>query len=312
MIFTEPMERLFVKTATDMDLIIGALKERNVSNRSGKQFAQLIVVLLCALTLKQYYSTANVNELRWILAPTTVLVELVSGSRFEFESYAGYINSDRSFVIAASCAGVNFLLTAFLMLSLGKLWRDRAQNIPWSFIPAAAVFGYLTTLVANTFRIAIALRLRAISPGIGWLDAKQLHRLEGILIYFGFLLLLFLFSEKMNHRTRTSFRWVASQTLWSHSGDPMPSLDHRTKSTRDKEASRSQRRSPLLRQSFFPLLTYYATTLGIPLANAAHRPEVLPTDFWRHLLFVLLTPLILLLPLAAFRFYRNLHRSELN
>ena len=87
---------------TDMNLIIGALKERNVSNRSGKQLAQLIVVLLCALTLKQYYSTANVNELRWILAPTTVLVELVSGSRFEFESYAGYINSDRSFVIAAN------------------------------------------------------------------------------------------------------------------------------------------------------------------------------------------------------------------
>src|SRR2546423_10968093 len=111
--------------AKDMNLIISALKERNVSNRRYKQLAQLIVILLCALTLKQFYSTANVNELRWILAPTTVLVELVSGSRFEFESYAGYINSDHSFIIAASCAGVNFLLTAFLMLSLGKVWRER-------------------------------------------------------------------------------------------------------------------------------------------------------------------------------------------
>src|SRR5262252_5926210 len=31
---------------------------------------KLIVVLLCALALKYFYSTASVNELRWILAPT--------------------------------------------------------------------------------------------------------------------------------------------------------------------------------------------------------------------------------------------------
>ena len=125
--------------------------------------AQLVVVLLCALTLKLYYSTASANQLRWILAPTTVLVELVSGTPFEFESHAGYITSDRSFVIAASCAGVNFLITAFLMLSLRKLWRDRSRNPPvnvaWKFIPAAALFAYLATLVANTVRISTALRL---------------------------------------------------------------------------------------------------------------------------------------------------------
>src|SRR5712691_8663665 len=90
-----------------------------------KRNAQLVVVVLCAAVVKLYYSTASVNQLRWILAPTTLLVELVSGSRFEFESHAGYINSDHSFVIAASCAGVNFLITAFLMLSLRKLWRAR-------------------------------------------------------------------------------------------------------------------------------------------------------------------------------------------
>ena len=36
-------------------------------------------MLLCALALKSYYSTATADELRWILAPTTVLVELLSG-----------------------------------------------------------------------------------------------------------------------------------------------------------------------------------------------------------------------------------------
>ena len=90
--------------------------------------AQLLVVVLCTFVVKLYYSTASVNHLRWILAPTTVIVELVTGSQFEFESHAGYITSDRTFVIAASCAGVNFLITSFLMLSLRKLWQNRSRQ----------------------------------------------------------------------------------------------------------------------------------------------------------------------------------------
>ncbi|HKP45072.1 MAG TPA: exosortase K, partial [Pyrinomonadaceae bacterium] len=103
----------------------------------ARNIAQLMIILLCALALKQFYSTANVNELRWILAPTTFLVQFISGTRFQFEYYAGYISSDHSFIIAASCAGVNFLLTAFLMLSLGRRWRVRSQKFSWISLPAA-------------------------------------------------------------------------------------------------------------------------------------------------------------------------------
>jgi exosortase K len=252
--------------------------------------AQLVVVLLCALTLKLYYSTASANQLRWILAPTTVLVELVSGTPFEFESHAGYISSDRSFVIAASCAGVNFLITSFLMLSLRKLWRDRSRNpsqnqshnpshnVAWRFIPAAALFSYLATIVANTVRISTALRLHRMPLELSWLSPNQLHRFEGIFIYFGFLLLLFMVSEKVSSENASGLR--------SHAGCP--------------------REDPgLFRQSFFPLLMYYATTLGIPLANGAYRPGIAATDFWEHSVFVLLTPLLLILPLAMFRFYKD-------
>lgn len=222
--------------------------------------AQFVVVLLCALTLKLYYSTASADQLRWILAPTTVLVELVSATSFEFESHAGYLSSDRSFLIAGSCAGVNFLVTAFLMLSLRKLWRNRTDNpskiLTWRFIPMAALFAYLATLVANTVRISIALELLRVPLGFGWLSPNALHRFEGIFIYFGFLMLLFMVSEKMS----------------------------------------SENPSGLLRLSLFPLLVYYAIMLGIPLANGAYRYN---DAFWEHALFVLVTPLLLILPLAA-------------
>ena len=230
--------------------------------------AQLVVVLLCALTLKLYYSTASPNQLRWILAPTTILVEVVSGTKFEFESHAGYMSSDHSFLIAASCAGVNFLITSFLMLSLRKLWRDRSRNTSWRLIPSAALFAYVATLVANTVRISTALRLRLMPLELGWLSPDQLHRLEGIFIYFGFLLLLFMVGEKMSS---------------------------------ERAAYASMTRG-LVRQALFPLLMYYTTTLGLPLANGAYRQGA---DFWEHSLFVLLTPLLLVLPLAIFRFCKD-------
>ena len=228
--------------------------------------AQLVVVLLCALTLKLCYSTASPNQLRWILAPTTTLVELVSRTSFEFESHEGYIASDRSFIIGGSCAGVNFLMISFLVLSLRTLWR--ARNLSWRFLPAVAVSAYLATLVANTVRIAIALQMHRHPPVINWLSPNELHRLEGIFVYFGFLLLLFAVSEK----------------------------------TDMEQASSANNRRSLFGQSLLPLAIYYAITLGIPLANGASREG---NDFWEHSLFVLLTPWLLILPLAAFRLFRS-------
>ncbi len=156
--------------------------------------AQLITVLLCALALKFYYSTATPDKLRWILAPTTALVSLLSGKSFEFESLAGYMSSDHTFVIAAPCAGVNFLITSFVMLCFVRLWRDRLQGGSWRFIPAAALLAYVSTLIANTTRIWIALHPLRVS----WLTPDQVHRLEGIVVYFGFLLLLFMLMERSN------------------------------------------------------------------------------------------------------------------
>jgi exosortase K len=241
-----------------------------------KRIAQLIVVLLSAVALKQYYSTASVNQLRWILAPTTAIVELITGSQFTFESNAGYMNKEGTFLIAASCAGVNFLLTAFLMISLRRLWLQRINA--WKFIPAAALVAYLATLVANTVRISTALRIQKTPLEISWLTGNQLHRLEGIFIYFGFLLLLFLISERI------------PGSDWIKGSANTPTV---------------VRAKGLLRQSVFPLLIYYATTIGIPVVTAVYRRGSVGSDFWEHLLFVSLTPLVLLIPIVMLSLYRK-------
>ncbi|HSS21293.1 MAG TPA: exosortase K [Pyrinomonadaceae bacterium] len=247
------------------------------SKINWKRIGQLVAVLLVAGSIKQYYSTASVNQLRWILAPTSAAVQFVTGSKFEFESYTGYVNSDHSFVIAASCAGVNFLITAFLMLALSRVWQTRADTGPgkpvWLFIPLAAGCAYLATVVANTVRIATAVRLHGQSIDAGGLNPNQLHRLEGIVIYFGFLLLLFVLSERVANR---------------------------------KDVNRPS----LLRQSLFPLFIYYATALGVPLLNSVRHSGIIAADFWEHSAFVLVAPLTLVLPPAIFRWYRKIRTGS--
>jgi exosortase K len=264
--------------------------------------AQFAVVLCCALALKLYYSAASANQLRWILGPTTALVELVSGRSFSFESNAGYLSDDRSFLIAAPCAGVNFLITAFLMLALRKLWTDRSRERivhAWPFIPLAALIAYLATLVANTTRISIALWLRRAALATGWLSGSQLHRLEGILVYFGFLLLLYVVSEKLSSRSRTSAVTLENAVSLESVSDVSP------------HASGARRSPGWLRRSLFPLLIYYATALGIPLANSIFHGRIAATDFWEHSIFVLLTPLFFVLIIAAFRLCKS-RRGRLN
>lgn len=208
-----------------------------------------MVVLLCALGLKLFYSTASPDNLRWILAPTTRLVEFASGQSFSFEAHAGYMSSDHSFLIAASCAGVNFLIAAFLMLTLKRLWFDRFENISWRFVPVAALMAYVATIITNTVRICVALRLQELRSEITWLSPNQLHRAEGIIVYFGSLWLLYV----MTDRGASKLRIV------------------------------------------FPLSVYYATTLGLPILNGAYRQGL---EFWEHSFFVLVLPVMLVVPVV--------------
>ena len=135
-------------------------------------------------------------------------------------------------------------------------------------IPASLLAAYATTIVANTVRIAVSLRVHRMGPEMIWINPDQLHRFEGIFIYFGFLLLLFAVSESLYAR----------------------------------QTQQSTDRFFLLRRSFLPLLIYWVVTLGVPVANGAYHQGA---GFWEHSIFVLLTPLVLVLPLAVFQFLKG-------
>ncbi|MEP6947090.1 MAG: exosortase K [Acidobacteriota bacterium] len=197
--------------------------------------AQVAAVLTSAAALKFFYSGTSVNGLRWVLAPTAFLVQTVGDQSFTFEPYAGYMSADHSFIIAASCSGVNFLIAAFLMLTITKLARNWRGQTSWMFLPICAAAAYLTTIVANAVRILGAMELQHRDTETIWLNPAECHRFEGIIVYFGFLLLLFVLADL------------------ARGEDPL--------------SSRHWGRLAI------PLLAYYAITLGVPLANGAFRPD---------------------------------------
>ena len=171
-----------------------------------KAAVQFTFVLAAAAALKRFYSTASANDLRWILWPTARLTEFVTGTHFSFEPFAGYMSSGRSFLIASACAGVNFLIAAFLMLSLMTLWQKRQKGVEWRSLLFTAIAAFAVTVVANTIRISSALWLNDSRPILAGLNRDQVHRLDGILIYFGTLLLLFVVTEKIIRRSKTRIK----------------------------------------------------------------------------------------------------------
>ena len=150
--------------------------------------ALLTVVVLAMWGLKRYYADAPVDDLRWMLAPTTGIVTAASGVTFECQNGEGYVSRARRFVIAKACAGINFMIAAFGMIAWTLRRRAQSAGAAVLVISAAAAASYAAAVLVNAARIIAALWL-ADHP-MPFLDASQVHRLEGIGCYFAGLVLL--------------------------------------------------------------------------------------------------------------------------
>ena len=151
--------------------------------------------LLAVLALKQHYSTASVEALRWILAPTAAFVAAVRGAPFVFEAHAGYVSRELHFVIAESCAGMNFMIVVFCasIVAYTRYARTNPQRLLLLF--GGLSFSYLAAIAANSIRILIALPLHLNAVSWGWWTPGRIHRLEGTVVYLTVLCLLFISSR---------------------------------------------------------------------------------------------------------------------
>lgn len=196
---------------------------------------RVVVVALAvgiALSLKRHYADARAENLSWILGPTSRLAGAMAGTRFVPLPGEGYFSREHLFLIAKACAGVNFMVAAFGMVTLALLHRARSLASAASVLGASLVASYGAAVLVNAVRIVVALWL--VSHPVSMLSPADVHRLEGIAVYFGGLMLLYEIVRRLAEESRSrGFQHLA-----------------------------------------LPLASYYVVTLAIPLAGGASTSSV--------------------------------------
>jgi exosortase K len=141
--------------------------------------------------LKRHYADAGPDDLLWILSPTTWLVGVVMGVSFTFQPGEGYLSREHLFLIEKSCAGINFMIAAFGMLVYARFQQVQSARTAAQVLGASLLAGYSAAVIVNAGRIAAAMWLAAHPPAWQALSAADIHRIEGIVVYFGGLVLLY-------------------------------------------------------------------------------------------------------------------------
>lgn len=160
----------------------------------------LAVVALSIWALKRHYADARADDLWWILAPTTAVVSQATHTQFTRISGEGYFAQERLFLVEKSCAGVNFMIAAFAVVMFVLFRHVRSWHSAGAVFVTSLIASYCAAVLVNATRIALAMWLAADGPALRITNAAQAHRVEGIVVYFGGLVLLHELARHVDRR----------------------------------------------------------------------------------------------------------------
>jgi exosortase K len=164
------------------------------------KLAIIVATAVIAWGLKRHYAEARADDLWWVLTPTARLAGVITATGFEMQPGEGYFSRERMFLIEKSCAGVNFIIAAFGMVTMALLHRASSPGWALGVVGAGLVAGYASAVMVNAARISIAMWLAAHPLSSTALNAADVHRIEGIVVYFGGLVLLYEVTQRFDRR----------------------------------------------------------------------------------------------------------------
>jgi exosortase K len=162
--------------------------------------------LLTAWALKRHYADAGPDDLSWILMPTAQLAGVMTQTTFEMQAGEGYLSRERLFLIGKSCAGVNFTIAAFGMLVFARLQHAGSAASAVRLVVGSLLAGYSATVLVNAVRIAMAMWLAEHPIARAAFTAADVHRIEGIVVYFGGLFVLHELVQRLDGRVFAGYR----------------------------------------------------------------------------------------------------------
>jgi exosortase K len=168
------------------------------------------LLLLLVFALKRGYSTAGADELGWVLAPSCWLAAHAGGLALAYEPGAGFISHTTRMVVGPACAGVNFLIAAWLALYFCAQTRFASTGRKLAWLGFCGATAYLATIATNGLRIILAARLFSADIYGSMLTKSRVHLLLGVVLYCGTLLLACGVIERRLSRTHAAVRTHAA------------------------------------------------------------------------------------------------------
>ena len=157
-----------------------------------KDIFMYTILILGLVLAKLYHREASNEQLNWILQPTAWLVTLFSGLSFDLAQQGYFINQAQHIIIDKSCSGMNFMLIVISMLSFSYLPKLPLKAL---FLVFFILLGYAFTVLVNSCRIIQAIwSYDILQEKLAW-NPTMLHEMQGILVYFFFLICLYLLSQ---------------------------------------------------------------------------------------------------------------------
>lgn len=249
------------------------MNSQNIRTIMKKNFIFYLTGFLMLFSMKLFYSRADSDMLKWILAPTARWVSILSRIPFSYEPGAGYVNYSFRFLIAPSCSGVSFMIITAATLIFSFIHRMDTKKKGFLWMLGSIFFSYLFTILVNGLRIILAIYIPFYFTmlGIHTFSSENLHTLIGTVVYFASLLVIY-------HLTDSIFLKLSGTV--------------------------TKKKSSLLS----PLFWYFFMVLGIPFLNRAYQNN--NKKFLNYTLLVGTTCLLIFLFHCILRsLKKHMHRS---
>jgi exosortase K len=156
-----------------------------------------LIAIVIFILLKFGFTIANNDDLLFLLKPTDKLVGLLTGTNSIYSSDKGYFCNTLNVLIDKSCAGFNFWLLSFLMLTFLGLKYSYNKFKRIFVIPLALIGAYFFTIFANTSRIFVSIVIQNQTNNIIKNQQHNIHELLGIITNLSFLILLYFLTNKI-------------------------------------------------------------------------------------------------------------------
>jgi exosortase K len=148
-----------------------------------------IVVLF--LLLKYLYTLSSNDDVLFLLFPTNICIELITGSKTLYSTDGGFAHTTLPINIDKSCSGFNFWLLSFSLLSLSTLHLYKRHWHKLAACVALLIISFIVTVFINVSRILIAILTLKYKGIYTFLSQGWMHEAQGAFIYLLFLILLY-------------------------------------------------------------------------------------------------------------------------